>query len=164
MAFTTGIMDQLTVSPLTLKRMLSSATTLLLITSTITMVDCQSQSSTPCTISMMSSITPCANFITGSTNNNNNAATPSTTCCDSLRSLMSSSMDCACMLISANVPNLQQPITQAVAMSLSRACNINGVVQCKDSASGLPPPAPGTIMGTNNGTPEAAIGRIGGAE
>ncbi|MED6194793.1 hypothetical protein PIB30_031893 [Stylosanthes scabra] len=134
------MMEQVTVSPLTLKRiMLSSATTLLLMTSTIRMVDCQSQSSTACTISMMSSITPCANFITGSTNNNNNnAATPSTTCCDSLRSLMSSSMDCACMLIS----NLQRPITQAIAMSLSRACNINGVVQCK---------APGT-METNNGT------------
>ncbi|KAG4402201.1 hypothetical protein GLYMA_02G145800v4 [Glycine max] len=56
---------------------------------------------TPCTTSIINTITPCANFITGSINN---GLTPSATCCDSLLSLISSSVDCACLLVSANVP------------------------------------------------------------
>ncbi|RYR01106.1 uncharacterized protein LOC107645199 [Arachis ipaensis] len=117
-----------------MKMMLSSAiiTTFLLMTSTMKMVDCQTQNSIACTISMMSSITPCANFITGSGNNNGGVTPPSSTCCDSLRALMSSSMDCACKVLSANAPNLQLPITQAVAISLATACNINGLsAHCK---------------------------------
>ncbi|KAL3028905.1 hypothetical protein AAZX31_03G138100 [Glycine max] len=87
---------------------------------------------------MMSSFTPCANIITGSTNN---GLVPPSTCCDSLRSLMSTNMDCACLVISANAPFFQQPISQALALSLSQACSINGVpLQCKASGSPLPVP------------------------
>ncbi|KHN10683.1 Pentatricopeptide repeat-containing protein, mitochondrial, partial [Glycine soja] len=97
------------------------------------------QVSTSCTTSMMSSFTPCANIITGSTNN---GLVPPSTCCDSLRSLMSTNMDCACLVISANAPFFQQPISQALALSLSQACSINGVpLQCKASGSPLPVPA-----------------------
>uniref|UniRef100_A0A0R0EX86 Bifunctional inhibitor/plant lipid transfer protein/seed storage helical domain-containing protein n=1 Tax=Glycine max TaxID=3847 RepID=A0A0R0EX86_SOYBN len=93
------------------------------------------QVSTSCTTSMMSSFTPCANIITGSTNN---GLVPPSTCCDLLRSLMSTNMDCACMVISANAPFFQQPLSQALALSLSQACNINGVpLQCKASGSPL---------------------------
>ncbi|KAK7244644.1 hypothetical protein RIF29_39469 [Crotalaria pallida] len=112
------------------------------------------QISTPCTTSMISSFTPCANFITGSTNNNNNnGAIPSNTCCDSLRSLMSTSMDCACLVISANAPILPGNfINQALALSLAQACDINGVsAQCKASGSPLPAPGP-AILGSNSPT------------
>ncbi|WJX84254.1 hypothetical protein P8452_66847 [Trifolium repens] len=79
-----------------------------------------------------STFTPCANFITGSTNN---GLVPSTTCCDSLRSLMSTNMDCACLMMSSNSPILQLSINQVLAISLSQACNINGAsVQCKGPA------------------------------
>lgn len=91
------------------------------------------QVSTSCTTSMMSSFTPCANIITGSTNN---GLVPPSTCCDLLRSLMSTNMDCACLVISANAPFFQQPISQALALSLSQACSINGVpLQCKGANS-----------------------------
>ncbi|KAK7336775.1 hypothetical protein VNO77_17323 [Canavalia gladiata] len=104
------------------------------------------QVSTPCTTYMMSSFTPCANTITGSTNN---GLKPSTTCCDSLRSLMSTSVDCACMAISANSPSFQLAINQALALSLSQACNIKGVpLQCKASGSPLPAPGP-AVLGPN---------------
>ncbi|XP_027351050.1 uncharacterized protein LOC113862111 [Abrus precatorius] len=122
-----------------------------LIVSSVNLVD--GQVSTPCTTSMMSSFTPCANIITGSTNK---VSMPSTTCCDSLRSLMSTNMDCACMVISANAPFFQQPISQALTLSLSRACNINGLpLQCK--ASGSPLPAPGPAVLGRNGPPLPSI-------
>ncbi|RDX88697.1 Pentatricopeptide repeat-containing protein, mitochondrial, partial [Mucuna pruriens] len=121
--------------------------------------------STPCTTYMISSFTPCANIITGSTNN---GLVPPSTCCDSLRSLMSTNMDCACLVISANAPFFQLPINQALALSLSQACNINGVpLQCKGAnsiaskylyiftnfTSGSPLPAPGpSALGLNGPT------------
>ncbi|XP_057440653.1 non-specific lipid transfer protein GPI-anchored 16-like [Lotus japonicus] len=107
------------------------------------------QISTPCTTALMSTFTPCANIITGSTNN---GFAPPSTCCDSLRSLMNTNMDCACLVISANAPLFQLPINQVLALSLSRACNINGIaLQCKASGSPLPAPGP-AIFGSNNPT------------
>ncbi|CAJ1904302.1 unnamed protein product [Sphenostylis stenocarpa] len=109
------------------------------------------QVSSSCTNSMISSFTPCANIITRSTNNN--GLMPPSTCCDSLRSLMSTSMDCACLLISANAPLFQLPISQVLALSFSQACNINGLpLQCKASRSPLPAPGP-AALGSNGPTP-----------
>ncbi|KAL2323528.1 hypothetical protein Fmac_027907 [Flemingia macrophylla] len=72
---------------------------------------------------MVNTITPCANFITGSTNKN--GVTPSASCCDSLVSLISTNVDCACLLITANVP-LQLPVNTLLAvLSLPQACNVN---------------------------------------
>ncbi|KAH9729780.1 AAI domain-containing protein [Citrus sinensis] len=90
---------------------------------------------------MISSFTPCLNFITGSTSNG--VTTPTQNCCDSLKSLMSTSMDCACLVITANVP-LQLPINRTLSLSLPRACNMGGVpVQCKGPAALFgPAPAP----------------------
>ncbi|XWS36323.1 hypothetical protein CRYUN_Cryun20dG0075300 [Craigia yunnanensis] len=113
---------------------------LIAILSTISAISVKGQISTACTASMISSFTPCLNFITGSTGN---GSSPNQGCCDSLKSLMSSSMDCACLIITANVP-FQLPINRILALSLPRACNIGGVpVQCK--ASGTPLPAPGPV-------------------
>jgi hypothetical protein len=82
------------------------------------------QISTPCTASMISSFTPCFNFITGSTSNGSYSS-PTTGCCSSLQSLLSTSMGCGCLLITANVP-VQLPINRTLALSLPRACNIAG--------------------------------------
>ncbi|KAF5741914.1 50S ribosomal protein L24 [Tripterygium wilfordii] len=99
------------------------------------------QISTPCTASMISSFTPCINFITGSTNN---GSTPSSSCCNSLKSLMDTSRDCACLLITASV-SFQLPINPTLGISLPRACNMSGVpLQCK--ATGSPLPAPVFVM------------------
>lgn len=90
-------------------------------------VNCQI--STPCTVSMLTSFTPCLNFITGSTRNG--ASSPSTACCDSLKSVMSSSVDCGCLLITGNVP-FSLPINRTIAITLPRACNSASVpIQCK---------------------------------
>ncbi|KAI9080412.1 hypothetical protein K1719_037806 [Acacia pycnantha] len=100
------------------------------------------QINTPCTASMMSSFTPCANMITGSTNN---GAVPSSTCCDSLRSLANTSVNCACLLISANVP-FQIPFASTLALSLAQACNINALPsKCKAAGSPLPAPGPAEV-------------------
>ncbi|KDO68678.1 hypothetical protein CISIN_1g038771mg [Citrus sinensis] len=118
-----------------------------LLLATLSVISVNGQLTTPCTTSMISSFTPCLNFITGSTSNG--VTTPTQNCCDSLKSLMSTSMDCACLVITANVP-LQLPINRTLSLSLPRACNMGGVpVQCK--ASGTPLPAPGCLpsFGTN---------------
>nr|KYP43322.1 hypothetical protein KK1_035225 [Cajanus cajan] len=97
---------------------------------------------------MINTITPCANFITGSTNN---GLTPSASCCDSFLSLITTSVDCACLLISANVP-LQLPINTALALFLPQACNVNEMpALCKASGSPLPAPGP-AVLGPNGQT------------
>lgn len=85
------------------------------------------QISSPCTFSVITSFTPCLNFITGSTNSG--SSTPTSGCCSSLKSLLSSGSDCACLLINANVPLL--PINRTLAISLPRACRVNVPIQCK---------------------------------
>ncbi|KAF4348264.1 hypothetical protein G4B88_002665 [Cannabis sativa] len=95
------------------------------------------QISTPCTFTMITSFTPCLNFITGSSSNGQSQA-PTTGCCSSLRTLLSSGMDCACLLVTASVP-FQLPINRTLALSLPSACNMNGVpIQCKSSGTPLP--------------------------
>nr|TKS03503.1 hypothetical protein D5086_0000155000 [Populus alba] len=90
---------------------------------------------------MITSFTPCINFITGSTNN---GSSPTGSCCSSFKSLLSTGMDCACLLITASVP-LQLPINRTLAITLPRACKMSGVpMLCK--ASGTPLPAPGPVL------------------
>ncbi|GKU86557.1 hypothetical protein SLEP1_g1069 [Rubroshorea leprosula] len=108
------------------------------IIATLTVFSVNGQITTPCTTSMITSFTPCLNFITGSTANG--VGTPSQSCCSSLKSLMSSSMDCACLIITANVPI---PINPILALNLTQVCNVAGAGQCK--ATGTPLPAPGPV-------------------
>ncbi|XP_058738006.1 non-specific lipid transfer protein GPI-anchored 16-like [Vicia villosa] len=109
--------------------------TFLIIISSLNLINGQISSSS-CTSSMISStFTPCANIITGSTNN---GLVPSSTCCESLRSLISTNMDCACLVMSSN-----SPFYQVLAMSLTQACNIinGGSVQCKGVNSPISAPS-----------------------
>ncbi|GMN48829.1 hypothetical protein TIFTF001_017989 [Ficus carica] len=97
----------------------------------------------PCTTSMVSTFTPCLNFVTGSSNN---GSMPSIGCCGSLKSIVSTSVDCACLLITANVP-IPLPINRTLLLSLPQVCNINNVpLQCKSAGSPLPASAP-TLLG-----------------
>ncbi|KAL4602950.1 hypothetical protein ACB092_10G089900 [Castanea dentata] len=105
---------------------------------------------TPCTTSMINSFTPCFNFITGSSNN---GSSPTSDCCSSLQSLTSTSVDCACLVLTANVP-VQLPINRTLALSLPQACNMAVPVQCK--ASSAPLPAPGTVTLGPSPSPIAA--------
>jgi hypothetical protein len=90
------------------------------------------QISTPCSASMISSFTPCLNFLTNSTGNG--TSPPSANCCNSLKSLTSGSMGCLCLIVTGNVP-FQIPINRSLAISLPRACNMSGVpLQCKGKA------------------------------
>ncbi|RVX22366.1 hypothetical protein CK203_001209 [Vitis vinifera] len=98
----------------------------------------QGQISTSCSASMISSFTPCINFVT---NGSGNGTSPTADCCNALRSLTSTSMDCLCLIVTGSVP-FQMPINRTLAISLPRACNMASVpVQCK--ATGAPVPAPG---------------------
>ncbi|KAH6769923.1 hypothetical protein C2S52_014726 [Perilla frutescens var. hirtella] len=101
-----------------------------------------SQITTPCTPSMITTFTPCMNFVT---NSSFNGTTPPTECCNSLKSLMGSGKDCLCLIVTGSVP-FNIPLNRTLALSLPRACNMPGVpLQCKapsPSVAGLAPPEP----------------------
>lgn len=93
------------------------------------------QTSTPCSPSMISSFTPCMNFVT---NSSGNGTAPTADCCNALRSLTSGGMGCLCLIVTGSVP-FQIPINRTLAISLPRACNMPGVpVQCRGSESSIP--------------------------
>ncbi|KAF9622593.1 hypothetical protein IFM89_032492 [Coptis chinensis] len=135
---------------------------LLMMVLLISIMPSNSQITTPCTASMISSFTPCMNFITGSTANG--SGLPTSQCCGSVRTLLSSGMDCACLLLTANVP-FQLPINRTLSISLPRACKVGGVpVQCKGSAAPLPSqvpvsdgpsPSPSALTPTASSIPES---------
>ncbi|KAL5702241.1 hypothetical protein ACHQM5_027481 [Ranunculus cassubicifolius] len=91
---------------------------------------------TSCTSSMVSSFTPCLSFIT-----NGNGTSPTADCCNSLKSLTNASSDCACNMLTGNVP-FQIPINRTLAVSLPKACNSSAVpLQCQGKVTPVLPPA-----------------------
>ncbi|XAR57258.1 hypothetical protein NMG60_11025327 [Bertholletia excelsa] len=102
----------------------------------------------PCTSSMLTTFTPCMNFVT---NSSGSGTSPTADCCGSLRSFMSGGMDCLCLIATGRVP-FQIPVKRNLAMSLPRACKMSGVpIQCK--ASSAPIPAPGPIAFSSDEAP-----------
>ncbi|KAL8162724.1 hypothetical protein V2J09_014213 [Rumex salicifolius] len=92
----------------------------------------------PCTASMLTSFTPCMNFLSNSTTN---MTTPTPGCCSSLKSLASNGTGCLCQILSGGVP-FRMPINRTSAISLPKSCNMAGVpLQC-NSPTGAPAPAP----------------------
>lgn len=86
------------------------------------------QITTACSNSMISSFTPCLNFITGSSGN---GSSPTRDCCSALSSALQNGADCACLILTGNVP-FQLPINRTMAISLPQACNMASVpLQCR---------------------------------
>ncbi|CAL5425223.1 unnamed protein product [Camellia sinensis] len=111
-----------------------------IISAAMLVISVKGQLGTPCTTSMVSSFTPCLNYITGSSSS---GVSPATGCCDAVKSLMSGSMDCACLIVTGNVP-FSLPINRTLAISLPQACKSSGGLPLQCKASGVPLPAPGT--------------------
>ncbi|PKA66084.1 hypothetical protein AXF42_Ash010494 [Apostasia shenzhenica] len=102
------------------------------------------QITTSCTSSLISSFTPCLNFLTGSTDGGGGGGSPTAACCSTLSSLISSSTQCACLIVTGNVP-LSLPINRTLAVSLPRLCRGRTVpLQCS-TAVGTPLPGPGPV-------------------
>ncbi|XP_027120246.1 non-specific lipid transfer protein-like 1 [Coffea eugenioides] len=100
------------------------------------------QINSPCTTSMLTSFTPCLNFITNSSTNGNS---PTADCCNVIKAFMANSTGCLCLVATGGVP-FNLPINRTLVLSLPRTCNQPGVpLQCK--ASVAPIPAPGPLAG-----------------
>ncbi|RID48976.1 hypothetical protein BRARA_I05447 [Brassica rapa] len=96
------------------------------------------QINTPCSPTMLSSATAgCMSFLMGG------ASSPTSDCCRALKTLTGTSMDCLCLIVTANVP-LDLPINRTLAISLPRACGVP--VQCKGPASFGPATSPTSSM------------------
>ncbi|KAF7151564.1 hypothetical protein RHSIM_Rhsim02G0026800 [Rhododendron simsii] len=112
----------------------------LVIASTVMKVPVYAQISIPCTTSMVSSFTPCINFVT---NSSSTGASPTAGCCTSLASILSGGTDCMCQMATGATSVI--PINRTLALSLPKACKMSRVpLQCKAS----PIPAPGPIAFT----------------
>ncbi|XP_049373281.1 non-specific lipid transfer protein GPI-anchored 21-like [Solanum verrucosum] len=100
------------------------------------------QISTACSAAMLRSFSPCINFISNGGSNN---SSPTSDCCQSLKYVMSNGTDCLCLIVTGNVP-FRVPINRTLAISLPKACKMDGVpVQCKASlrpTRSLPSPSP----------------------
>ncbi|XP_072957434.1 non-specific lipid transfer protein GPI-anchored 20 [Typha angustifolia] len=99
------------------------------------------QVSTSCTTALLTSFTPCFNYLTGSTNG---GGSPTASCCKSLASLIATSTDCACLILTGNVP-FGLPINRTLAISLPRMCKSTTPsvpLQCRGTATPLPGPGP----------------------
>ncbi|XP_021764394.1 non-specific lipid transfer protein-like 1 [Chenopodium quinoa] len=119
----------------------SSKAALSILTYILVVSSVNGQVTTPCTASMIATFTPCMNYLTSSTAN---GSSPSSNCCGALRSVMSSSVDCACLMVTASIP-LPQLVNRTLALGLPRVCNSGGVpIKCE--ASGSPLPAPGPLQ------------------
>ncbi|KAK9725511.1 hypothetical protein RND81_05G149400 [Saponaria officinalis] len=110
--------------------------------------------SIPCTSSMLSSFTPCINYLTSSSAT---GTSPTSDCCGSLRSLMSNGTGCLCQIVTGGVP-FRIPFNRTLALKLPKVCKQPGVpVQCKASP-GAPIPAPGPTAAFSPSASPAALG------
>ncbi|VFQ83772.1 unnamed protein product [Cuscuta campestris] len=98
--------------------------------------------STPCTATILNNgIAPCFSFINGSAIANNGSLSstrPQKECCDALKSMVTEALDCACLIVTGNVPFSIPSVRIPLQL-----CNAGVPLQCK--GSGVPLPAPGTI-------------------
>uniref|UniRef100_A0ACD6A8R3 Uncharacterized protein n=1 Tax=Avena sativa TaxID=4498 RepID=A0ACD6A8R3_AVESA len=94
---------------------------------------------TSCTASLISTFTPCLNFVTGSTNG---GGSPTQQCCRAVAGVVRTAEDCACLILTGNVP-FGLPINRTLAISLTRICKSLSVpIQCRDTATQIPAPGP----------------------
>ncbi|KAH9623052.1 hypothetical protein KSS87_020818 [Heliosperma pusillum] len=110
--------------------------------------------SLPCTSSMLTSFTPCINYLTSSSGT---GGSPTSDCCNSLRMLTSNGTGCLCQIVTGGVP-IRIPFNRTLAIALPKACKQPGVpVQCKASpAAPLPAPGPSAAFGPS-ASPAAAV-------
>ncbi|KAJ3669915.1 hypothetical protein LUZ60_010239 [Juncus effusus] len=114
---------------------------LLAVTLTVLIQPISCQVSQSCTTALISSFTPCFNFITGSTNG---GGSPTSGCCQALGGVISTSTDCACLILTGNVPlGNSLPINRTLAISLPKICKMSSVpLKCRDTAT---PVSPGPV-------------------
>ena len=95
------------------------------------------QIATSCTASLITTFTPCLNFVTGSTNG---GGSPTQQCCGSLAEMVRTGADCACLILTGNVP-FSLPINRTLAISLPKLCSSTSVpLQCRGwLVAGSPP-------------------------
>nr|GMD66843.1 classical arabinogalactan protein 9-like [Ipomoea batatas] len=99
------------------------------------------QINTACTTTALSTFTPCFNYLTGSSGKG--GSSPTEDCCNTLKSAMTDSIDCTCLIVTGNVP-VSIPFVRTLALALPQMCNAGVPVQCK--ATGAPLPAAGPAI------------------
>ncbi|RCV40494.1 hypothetical protein SETIT_9G058700v2 [Setaria italica] len=121
-------------------RMAAAVAALLLLAAAMSAAPASGQAvATSCTASLITTFTPCLNFVTGSTNG---GGSPTQQCCGSLAEMVRTGADCACLILTGNVP-FSLPINRTLAISLPKLCSSTSVpLQCRDTATQIPAPGP----------------------
>nr|GMD73016.1 classical arabinogalactan protein 9-like [Ipomoea batatas] len=100
------------------------------------------QINTACTTTALSTFTPCFNYLTGSSGKG--GSSPTEDCCNTLKSAMTDSIDCACLIVTGNVP-VSIPFVRTLALALPQMCNAGVPVQCKATGAPLPAASPAIL-------------------
>ncbi|KAH0634129.1 hypothetical protein KY284_036915 [Solanum tuberosum] len=110
---------------------------------------------TPCTGPMITSFTPCMNFLTNSSSNV--GGLPTDDCCNVLKTMMTNAMNCFCLIVTGGIP-FQMPMNPNMVMPLPSACNMPGVpLNCKaPSPPEVVAPGPRSDAGAPSASPTAA--------
>nr|XP_004247578.1 vegetative cell wall protein gp1-like [Solanum lycopersicum] len=110
---------------------------------------------TPCTGPMITSFTPCMNFLTNSSSNV--GGLPIEDCCNVLKNMMTNAMNCFCLIVTGGIP-FQMPMNPNMVMSLPSACNMAGVpLKCKaPSPPEVVAPGPRSDAGAPSASPTTA--------
>ncbi|GER34278.1 lipid-transfer protein [Striga asiatica] len=109
------------------------------------------QVNAPCTSTMMTTFSPCINFLSNAT-----GTTPPPDCCNSIRSLMANGKDCLCLLATGAFP-FRIPVNRTSAISLPTSCNMPQVpLQCRAAGAPAPSPSPEAVANGPSISPTAA--------
>ncbi|EEF45271.1 non-specific lipid transfer protein GPI-anchored 5 [Ricinus communis] len=94
------------------------------------------------------SMSPCLNYITG------NSSTPSSQCCSQLSSVVRSSPQCLCQVLSGGGSSLGININQTQALALPGACNVQTppISSCNAASPAASPAGTPEIPNTPSGT------------
>ncbi|OAY27966.1 non-specific lipid transfer protein GPI-anchored 5 [Manihot esculenta] len=94
------------------------------------------------------SMSPCLNYITG------NSSTPSSQCCTQLSSVVRSSPQCLCEVLSGGGSSLGININQTQALALPGACNVQTppISRCNASPPAASPAGTPEVPSTPSGT------------
>ncbi|CAN4091301.1 unnamed protein product [Withania somnifera] len=102
---------------------------------------------------MITSFTPCVNFLT---NSSSNGTSPTEDCCSALRTMITNATNCMCLIVTGGIP-FQMPMNPNMVMSLPSACNMPGIpLKCKaPSPAAVVAPGPRGDAGAPSASPTA---------
>nr|XP_043611608.1 non-specific lipid transfer protein GPI-anchored 5-like [Erigeron canadensis] len=102
--------------------------------------------------SVLISMSPCLNYISG------NTSTPSSGCCSQLASVVRSQPQCLCQVLNGGGSSLGISINETQALALPKACNVQTPPTSRCNAASPTDSPSGTTTPSSSGSPPSGTG------